>query len=103
MKRLKTVIIGMGRMGKTRYEKLNAHGGFEIIGVCDERAEALLGYPVPVFRDWRECLEKTDCECVVVCTVNSVIPDVVCRALEMGKHVFSEKPPGRNLGDTQRM
>ncbi len=103
MKRLKTVIIGMGRMGKTRYEKMNAHGGFEITGLCDERAEMLKGYPVPVFTDWHECLEKCECECVVVCTVNSVIPDVVCRALELGKHVFSEKPPGRNLADTQRM
>ena len=38
MRRLKTVIIGMGRMGKMRYEKLKRHGGFEITGICDATA-----------------------------------------------------------------
>lgn len=103
MRRLKTVIIGMGRMGKMRFEKLQRHGGFEITGICDERQENLRQYAVPAFTDWQLCLEQCEAEVVFVCTVNSAIPDIVCLALEQGKHVFSEKPPGRNLSDTLRM
>jgi len=86
-----------------RYEKLKKHGGFEIAGVCDSRKEALIGYPEPTYTDWTECLEKSGAEAVVVCTVNAVTPDVVCCALSLGMHVFSEKPPGRNLDDALRM
>jgi len=103
MRRLKTVIIGMGRMGTMRFEKLEKHGGFEITGICDEKPEHLVQYSVPSFTDWRKCLEQCEAEAVFVCTVNSAIPDIVCCALNLGKHVFSEKPPGRNLSDTLRM
>ena len=103
MKRLKTVIIGMGRMGKMRFEKMQQHGGFEVTGVCDEKPENLQQYTVPSFTNWKDCINQCDCQVVVVCTINSVIPDVVCYALEQGKHVFSEKPPGRNLQDTLKM
>ena len=103
MKRLKTIIIGMGRMGKMRYTKLKQHGGFEITGICDTNSENLKGYPEPVYTDWQACLEQCPSEAVFVCTVNAVIPLVVCCALEKGKHVFSEKPPGRNLEDALSM
>lgn len=103
MRRLKTIIIGMGRMGKMRYEKLKRHGGFEITGICDTRAENLNSYPEAGYTDWRECLKRCPSEVVCVCTVNAVTPQVVCEALTQGKHVFSEKPPGRNLADALRM
>ena len=31
MKKVKTVIIGMGRMGKTRYEAMKRHGGYDVV------------------------------------------------------------------------
>ena len=103
MRHLKTVVVGMGRMGKMRYEKLKRHGGFEIVGVCDEKPENLQGYPEPGYVDWEECLSRCDPEAVFVCTVNAAIPKVVCWALSHGKHVFSEKPPGRDLADADAM
>lgn len=103
MRRLKTVIIGMGRMGTMRFEKLQKHGGFEITGICDVAEGNLSKYSVPVFTDWQTCLEQCEAEAVFVCTVNSAISDIVCYALKLGKHVFSEKPPGRNLDDAKRM
>lgn len=103
MKRFRTAVIGMGRMGKMRYRMMSEHGGFEVVGVCDDDTSKLSDYPVPTFSDWKECIDSTKPEVVVVCTINSVIPDVVCYALSQGMHVFSEKPPGRNLADTLRM
>lgn len=103
MKKLKTVIIGMGKMGKIRYNTMRSHGGFEIVGLCDTNADNLAGYKEPAYMDWELCIKRCRPEAVVVCTFNNVIPDVVCYALKKGIHVFSEKPPGRCLEDVQRM
>ena len=90
-------------MGKTRYESMERHGGYNIKGICDNRKESLEGYSCNVYTNWKECIDREKPDIVVVCTVNAVIPDVVCYALEKGCHVFSEKPPGRNLSDALRM
>lgn len=103
MKQYDAVIIGMGRMGRTRLESMLRHGGYNIKGICDNSEKMLDGYGYRTYTDWKECIDKEKPEVVVVCTVNAVIPDVVCYALEKGCHVFSEKPPGRNLDDTLRM
>lgn len=102
--KLKTVIIGMGKMGQIRYKTLDRHDGFEVVALCDTNAENLEGYSEQFFSDWKECLEKTsEIDVVFVCTYNAFIPDIVCYSLDKGFHVFSEKPPGRNLQDTLRM
>ena len=98
-----TVIIGMGRMGKTRYQAMKKHGGFHITAVCDNTAEQLLEYKENQYTDWKECIDREHPKVVVVCTINAVIPDVVCYALEKGCHVFAEKPPGKSLSDALRM
>ena len=103
MDRIKVAIIGMGRMGRCRYDTMINHGGYEIVALCDNNANMLINYDERVYTDWKECLDNEDVEAVFVCTINSVIPDVVCAALEKGIHVFSEKPPGRCLDDVFRM
>ncbi len=102
-KRYTTIIVGMGRMGKTRYKAMTENGGFEIIAICDTNTELLSGYDVKAYDDWKKCIDENNPEVVVVCTVNAVIPDVVCYALGKGCHVFAEKPPGRSLDDAIRM
>ena len=103
MRQYNTVIIGMGRMGKTRYQAMKKHGGFCVTGICDNNEELLKGYEEAAYADWKECIDKEQPEIVIVCTINAVIPDVVCYALEKGCHVFAEKPPGKSLADALRM
>lgn len=103
MKKIRAVIIGMGRMGKTRYDAMMRHGGYEVTGICDTNPANMEGYSEPKFSDWKECIDQSVMDAVIVCTYNVVIPDIVCYALEKGYAVFSEKPPGRNLSDTLRM
>jgi len=103
MRQYNTVIIGMGRMGKTRYQAMKKHGGFYVTGVCDTNEALLSGYEEITYTDWKECIDKEHPEIVIVCTINAVIPDVVCYALEKGCHVFAEKPPGKSLEDALRM
>lgn len=99
----KTVIIGMGRMGKTRLDALIREGNFTITGLCDSNADVLNGYSQNIYSDWRECIDSECPDVVFVCTVNAFIPDIVCYALEKGCHVFAEKPPGRTLDDVLKM
>ncbi|PWW08327.1 putative dehydrogenase [Paenibacillus cellulosilyticus] len=102
-RKVKTVIIGMGRMGRLRYDALKRHGGFEIVAICDTRDSNLDGFAERKFHDWQECLESVELDAVIVCTYNAFIPEIVCSALKRGYHVFSEKPPGRNVADTLTM
>ena len=90
-------------MGKTRFDSMRRHGGYCIKGICDTNLQSLSQYDCNTYVNWKECIDKESPDIVVVCTVNAVIPDVVCYALEKGCHVFSEKPPGKNLSDTLRM
>lgn len=45
----------------------------------------------------RNALLYADADALFVCTPNRVAPEVVVAALDAGKHVFCEKPPGRTL------
>lgn len=103
MERVKTVIVGMGKMGKIRYDRIIKHGGFDIVGICDNNPKNLEGYAEKAFLDWEKCIDDTKPEAVFVSAYNVVIPEIVCYALRKNKHVFSEKPPGRTLQDTERM
>ena len=103
MSKIKTAIIGMGKMGKIRYNAMIRHGGYEIHSVCDLTKDGLERYSKKVFDDWRECIIQPEVEAVCVCTFNAYIKDIVCYALNNNKHVFSEKPPGRSLNETVLM
>lgn len=103
MEKIKVVIIGMGRMGKTRYDAMKRHGGYEVVAICDTNASNMENYTEKKYSDWKECIENSEMDAVIVCTYNVTIPDIVCYSLERGYAVFSEKPPGRNLQDALRM
>ena len=103
MDKIKVVIIGMGRMGRTRYDAMLHHGGYEIVGICDSNSDLLSKYSIPHYSEWKKCINECNPDAVFVCTFNDVIPEIVCYSLDHGKHVFSEKPPGRNLNDTRLM
>lgn len=103
MNKIRTVIIGMGRMGKTRYDAMKRHGGYEVVAICDTNENNMEHYSEKKYSDWKKCIDENEMDAVVVCTFNVVIPDIVCYALGKGYAVFSEKPPGRNLADAERM
>lgn len=102
-KKIRTAIIGMGRMGLTRYHAMKRHGGYQIAAVCDNDLTNLEDFEEVKFQNWKECIDICKPEAVIVCTFNMIIPDVVCYALQKGIAVFSEKPPGRTLEDALRM
>jgi predicted dehydrogenase len=101
--RLKVGIIGFGKMGRVRKTAIEECSHLSLVSICDSAIPAdssLARYHLA--RDYRELLE-TNLGAVFVCTPNAVTAEVVVAALERGKHVFSEKPPGRNLEEVRRI
>lgn len=99
-KKLRTAIVGYGKMGCIRHKAMERHGGYDLI--CAAETSPVEGVESPVYKDYRDIFQH-ELDAVFCCAPNRFIPDIVCDALERGIHVFSEKPPGRNTNDVKRM
>lgn len=93
----------MGRMGELRRGLLVSHPDFEMVACCDMEPKRIpLRSEERLLTDYRVLLDE-EIDAVFVCTTNDVTAEVAVAALEAGKHVFCEKPPGRNLEEAQRI
>jgi predicted dehydrogenase len=99
---IRTAIVGYGYMGQIRRRNVESHPDLELAVICDPRLTGADALGVPVIADHRELFDH-DIDAVFVCTPNNVTADVVVDALLHRKHVFSEKPPGRNVADVERI
>jgi len=98
---LTCVIVGYGYMGEIRKRVADETDGLDVIGVCepsDEIRAKVKG--CPNFKTFEE-LMSLDPDIVFVCTPNAYSPDICVRSMQAGKHVFCEKPPGRDLADIE--
>jgi predicted dehydrogenase len=96
--KIKTGIVGFGYMGEIRLRNITDHPDMEIVGICDPNRETEISAKgINVYKEWKELV--ADAEAVIVCTPNFAIPEVAIYAMNHGKHVFCEKPPGRNYAD----
>jgi len=103
MEPLRAGIVGYGYMGQIRRRAIADHPDMQFSAVCDPgRAAEVSALGVSVFERW-EALVESDIDVVFVCTPNYLIPEAAIHALHQGRHVFCEKPPGRNLSDIQRI
>lgn len=97
---LKVGIIGFGKVGKLRSKCVQSCPHLELIGICDNDAEALHNCGVKHYYDYKQLLDQQP-DIVFVCTYNCYIPEISIAAISRGIHVFSEKPPGCTLGDVK--
>jgi predicted dehydrogenase len=96
-------IVGLGRMGEIRAGELRRHPETELVSGFDPDAARFDLFPgVQRCSSAAEVIES-DIDAVFVCTPNAATADAVVAALDGGKHVFCEKPPGRSLADVHRM
>ncbi len=101
---LRAAIIGLGKMGRLRTRELLARGDVEVYCGYDPKPDTFCAeFPeIP-------CVSAPDeifapgVDVVWVCTPNAITPGMVIAALEAGKHVFCEKPPGRTVADIQHI
>lgn len=96
---LKVAIIGCGYMGEIRRRVIERNLGLELIGILDIDASAREKIKDCSTFDSFENLIKEDINVIFVCTPNLYSPQYCIESLKRGKHVFCEKPPGRNIED----
>jgi predicted dehydrogenase len=105
--KLNLAIIGCGGQG---FENLTRVAGENVVALCDvdERraAEAFKQHPrARRFRDYRKMFDDMhrQIDAVVVSTPDHMHAPVSLRAMELGKHVYCEKPLTWGVGEARQM
>lgn len=102
MDTLKIGIIGYGKTGKIRKRIIDNHPQLELIGINDKVKPDGRELKSIFYKDYKDLL-KSDVDAVFVCTPNKYTPAIAVDVLKNKKHVFCEKPPGRNVEDIQKI
>lgn len=105
--RLNLVFVGVGGRGGANLSEL---AGENILGLCDvdesRAAAARKQAPRARFdRDFRRLLDAVgrEAEGVVISTPDHTHAVVALRAIQMGKHVYCEKPLAHSLGEIRQL
>ena len=104
MTKLRVGIAGYGVVGQRRRQIIDARDDMVTVAVCDRAfAEAgAVADGVPAYSSWQHLLEDR-LDILVVCLTNDVAAEVTIAGLESGRHVFCEKPPGRDIADIAKV
>ncbi len=99
---IKIGIVGLGKMGRIRSGTIRANESTVLVAGSDTDPPENGFGDMTFFSDYRAVIDS-DVDAVFVCTPNRFIPEIACEALDAGKHIFCEKPPGRTLRDVERI
>ncbi len=94
---IRILVVGCGNMGASHAKAYEAHHEFEICGLVSRGSskktlkEALKG-DYPLFDDYESALRQTKPDAVCISTYPETHEPYTLAALEMGCHVFLEKP-----------
>ena len=99
---LRVGIVGLGKMGGIRAETVRRRDDTILISGTDPTPPTTGFGDLEILPDYESVLASS-VDAVFVCTPNRFIPEVVVAALDAGKHVFCEKPPGRTMDDVARI
>ncbi len=107
MKKLEVGIIGCGLIGEKRGAVISQFPDCHLKSVYDvnpERSRQLAEkFGCSVVQSSDEIFEDKEIGIVIVSPINKYIVPISVRALQSGKHVLCEKPPGRNLEETKQL
>ncbi|MGB8308882.1 MAG: Gfo/Idh/MocA family oxidoreductase [Methanoregula sp.] len=96
-------IIGLGHKGMHRKTIAENHPDLNLVAVSDaHRPNIPRQEKYRYYEDYRKLLDS-DIDAVFVAPPNKYRSKVVIDALERGKHVFCEIPPGRTIKDIQNI
>lgn len=107
---LRHASFGVGGMGWSDLTQLKAHPKFKLVAFCDVDAKQIekvqKQFPeARAYRDWRVLLDK---EAKNIDSVNVSTPDhmhapIAVSAMQLGKHVYGQKPLAHDLYEVRRM
>lgn len=107
-KTVRHACIGLGGMGKSDFANFVSHPGVKIVALCDidlERSsdirEAVPG--AKFYQDWRELLANERIDSVSVTTPDHMHAAITMTALNLGRHVYCQKPLTHNIQEARRI
>lgn len=98
-------IIGFGTQGKIRLDAINSlDKNYKIVKISDIHEPKNINLDNTKFvNNYEEIINDKNIDVVFACAPNHLNTDIVVQSLNNNKHVFCEKPPGRNLKETLKM
>src|SRR5690242_12433818 len=107
MKRIRTALIGCGKVGGLHAGALTTLQESTLVAVCDsssDRAERFgARYNARAFREVSQMIRESGAEAVFICTPHPLHAEPAVLAAEAGLHVMIEKPMAANLPDCDAM
>ena len=109
MKKMRIGLIGCGMISRTYLANARDlySDDYEIVAVADIRAEAAKKcaeeFGIAKVLTPEELIHDPEVDLVLNLTVPMAHTDVICQALEAGKHVYTEKPFGVSREDADRI
>ena len=108
--RMKVAFIGVGGRGGSNLNTLATTNAIDVVGLCDvdSRFLAAAGEKFPGasrFQDFRKLYDSigNSVDAVVVSTTEHTHAYATMPALQLGKHVYCEKPLAYNVDETRRI
>ena len=102
--------FGAGGMAWNDLTQIGSHPRVKIVAVCDvdlnRTLEARKRFPdARIYQDWRELLDREGkhLDSVNVSTPDHMHAPIAITAMQMGKHVYGQKPLAHNLYEVRRM
>jgi UDP-N-acetyl-2-amino-2-deoxyglucuronate dehydrogenase len=107
MSRVRTALVGCGKVGQIHAMALAALAESEFVAACDvdlQRAESFAArHGVRSFDDVTRMLEENDVQALLIATPHPLHAEAALRAAEAGVHVLVEKPLAASLKDCDAM
>jgi predicted dehydrogenase len=93
---VKLAVVGLGKMGLSHQAIANAHPDVDLVAICDS-SRYVLGVlekytGTRAYADYSTLLREVSLDGVIVATPSRTHAEMVREALELGLHVFCEKP-----------
>lgn len=101
-RRIKTLLVGMGQMGRHHFRVLSEDARFELIGVVDPVLAQLPRVDVPLYRQLAET-SSFDYDLAVVAAPTELHFELVKTLLLQKRHVFVEKPAASSAAAAQQL
>ena len=108
--RLQVAQVGVGGRGSVNLKSIVRLENVDVVGLCDVDSvalnEAAILCPKAIrFRDYRKMLEAMDSriDAVLVSTPDHMHAPVSTAAMELGKHVYCEKPLAHNVHENREL
>jgi predicted dehydrogenase len=105
--RVNVAVIGAGGRGVDNIRDLVAAGA-NLVALCDcdeaNSAQSFAAHPdARKFRDWRRLLDAKDFDAVLVSTPDHNHAVISIAAMQLGKHVYCEKPLAHSIWEAREM